>query len=265
MSEAPKPPAPDVNPFATPKVTYAGNAEVGAVPLQSYALVRTGLQLIYYSIAAMFLMAIMIVIGVSVGGAAISSGTSAGPGVLFIVMGLGALGIFGAFLAMLVGFCLALAAPNPNEKPLASISVVCFVLSIGVAIGSGVLEGMGSGLLLSGSLDVLGNILQCASTIAFCLFLKRVGENILSDSLQRAAKSALIWMGLTYIVMLVGGIALAVLGGTAGSFGASPGDFFALALIPFILAIIVLGLGALFTYLAMLRSGINELKPKFHG
>ena len=270
MSNIPTPPAPEFNPFATPNVASITNAAVDDVPLQKYSLVRNGLQLVYYSIAAIFLMAILIVVGAFVGFSSIGPGPNGGGppngfGFLMIAMGLGALGMFGAFIAMFVGFCLCLATPNSNEKPLATISVICLVLSIGLAMASGVLEEFASSALLAAVLSFIGNILQCVSTIAFCMFIRRVGENISSLSLQRSAKSALTWMGLLYGVALIGGVSVAILGGMSSVSGPSTGDLFAIIMIPFGLAMIVLGLGALFTYLAMLRTGINELKPKFYG
>lgn len=263
-------PDPQFNPFATPGVAVAPSGIAStSLPLQRYSLVRIGLQMVYYSIAAMFLMLILIVAVSLFGFSMLRAGPGGGPppglGLMGLGMGLGVLGVIAAFITMLVGFCLCIATPNSNEKPLAIISVVCFFLSFGLGFVGGIFDGPGTETM-SAIFTMVGNISSCASSVVFCMFLKRVGQNITSEVLRKSAHSALIWISLTFVVAIFGGGLLAILGGTgAFSINRNSEDLLAIIGIPFGLAMIVLGLGTLFSYLAMLRTGINELKPRSYG
>ena len=260
------PAQPEFNPYSTPAVDTSQNIPFSEMQLGQYATVRTGLKLIYYSIAAVAIIAIVITfVGLASAGfmaQSVNAGVGAAElgfaGVLFA----GGTGIFIAGITSIIGFCMCATCPNPNEKTLAIVSIVAFFISFGVSILSGILEAAGAGLstivaLPIVALPIVSNIAQIVFMVTFCLLLKRIGSNISSAPLERRSKSALVWFGLLVSTMVVGFIAMVVILPFAPD-----RDVFAIGAVIPGLAIIVLGLGTLFQSLAMLRLGIVELTPK---
>ena len=255
------PAQPEFNPYSTPAVDTSQNIPFSEMQLGQYATVRTGLKLIYYSIAAVAIIAIVITfIGLASAGfmaQSVNAGVGAAElgfaGVLFA----GGTGILIAGITSIIGFCMCATCPNPNEKTLAIVSIVAFFISFGVSILSGILEAAGAGLSAIVALPIVSNIAQIVFMVTFCLLLKRIGSNISSAPLERRSKSALVWFGLLVSTMVVGFIAMVVILPFAPD-----RDVFAIGAVIPGLAIIVLGLGTLFQSLAMLRLGIVELTPK---
>ena len=253
------------NPFASPKTATASKpADHPKIPLEHYAKVRLGLQIVYNSIgilAGVFVLtsasAVFLVFTVS------STGGSALRTLFFSCIGLICLI---AMLALIAGFCMTLASPRRDEKTFAITSVVCFFLAIAGAFAGTLLAwaaGIGLGALLSLTASVLSNV----SAISFCLLLKRIGRNIASFRLQVSARSMLVWYGIFFtigvtglIVMLLSSFQLRRATGPQNSSSEIVFiDWFGTV---FGFAIFIVALVNLFKYLAMLRTGINELKPQ---
>jgi len=255
---------PEFNPFSAPaSVETASNAPKLTIPLIGYSTVRRGLQLIYYSIAAMALMVISMLLmglaGIFMSNSSVSGFEASG----MAIFGLFGLTVIGAMLAYLVGICMCCASPNPNEKGLAVSACICFFANIGASVLQQVLAFVSTDetvFILIAIVSNLGSLAGVASTILFCLLLKKIGTNIGSQLLEQASKSALNWFFLLIGVAIVGVVAMigfAFLGGTGGMrTNAGAG-----VLIVFGLGFLFLGLGSFFKYLAMIRTGIDELKP----
>jgi len=76
----------------------------------------------------------------------------------------------------------------------------------------------------------------------------------------------MVWFILLSVISVLGlllimAIAWYSIGSRAGP---GPGQGITMFMIPYAVAVIVLALGTLFQFLAMLRTGINELKPRSH-
>ena len=213
--------------------------------------------MIYYSIATLAVVVILSTVFAFIG-------VSNGPEAMAVQAGfrllLGLL-LRIAMLALIVGFCMTLATPRSDEKSLAIISVVCFILSIGIVfLGFFFVGGAGSPFLSLGM-----NLLNVVSAILFCLFLKRVGRNISSLRLEKSARSMLVWYGIFFVVCIVGAAMMWLsFASVSPSPNAGRGASSALRLLPAIFGIVMVGvaLTTLFKYLAMLRAGIDELRPR---
>lgn len=248
---------PDFNPFATPSVVPDVNLAPSNIDLGHYASVRTGLQFIYYSAASLVLLFILVLImfgliamysvGQNPAGNSAMDTTAVIAALLFCV------GVLGATVATLIGLCMCVASPNPNEMGFAITSVLSIFVYVGVAVLSAIFAGSG---ISSFAVSLLGTVACIVGTIAFCLLLKRIGANISSERLSKSAHAFMVWFILFIAVFFVGVIALiagSVQGGMAG---------FTMFAIPFSLAVIVLGFGNLVQFLSMLKNGIHELKPR---
>jgi len=253
----------NVNPFSAPTVAATVNPDQPKIHVGQYSKVRIGLKLMYYSIAAMALLVILMVLltFTSIG---MMSGRGNGPGMsLFGAMGLMSLGMVGAFLASLVGICMCGSCPNPNEKGLAITSIICFFVYVGSTIfGRFILNlvDVETAMMFFGLNRGAGHLASIVGSVTFCLLLKRIGKNISSQKMIKSAHSALIWFG----VLIGGGFFGAILMFTATvatSRGNGTNPTFAII---FVGVFLVVGLGSLFQYLAMLRAGIDELKPDSH-
>ena len=187
----------EANPFASPTVATAANIPSEKTHLQQYSTVRTGLQLTYYSIAAIAV-ALILVVAVSV----FNFNGQAELGTMFFgTMALFTLIVFVAGAASLVGFCMCAASPHPKERQLAFISIAGFICYIAASIASAVMEGGGFPGMVQ-ILSLAGTIANVVSTITFCLLLKRIGKNISKPKMAKAAHSAMLW----YISLLAIGI-----------------------------------------------------------
>ena len=250
-------PAPDqdFNPFSAPAVAAKVAPNQPGYHLPQYGTVRLGLQLIYYSIAGIALLMILILAITFVGGPFL--------GGMLGVMASGLL-IYSGGIALFIGFCMCGACPNPNEKTLAFTSIFCFLLYFGASIFGEVPLTMSrgaAGAILSAAMQMIGGLAGLASSITFCLLLKRIGKNISSPLMEKSAQSAMIWFS-----VLVGGVVVFAFG--AGAFAADntngtsiiSGSFELFGFL-FAVAFFFVGLGTFFKYLAMLRSGIKELNP----
>ena len=249
-------PAPDqdFNPFSAPAVAAKVAPNQPGYHLPQYGTVRLGLQLIYYSIAGIALLMILILAITFVGGPFL--------GGMLGVMASGLL-IFSGGIALFTGFCMCGACPNPNEKTLAFTSIFCFLLYFGASIFGEVPLTMSrgaAGAILSAALQIIGGLASIACSITFCLLLKRIGKNISSRSMERSAQSAMIW----FCILIAGTVVFAFGAGVFAAVnanGANPPTGFELGGILFALGFFIVGLGTFFKYLAMLRSGIKELNP----
>lgn len=252
-------PAPDqLNPFSAPTVPAAAPLSQPRVHLAQYGTVRLGLQLIYYSIAAMVGLFVLMLVFTFAG---IASGEM---GLLAAIAGFVGLGIIAAGLASLVGFCMCGACPNPNERTLAFIAIFCFVAYVAAAVLSSItpiIAQTEAGSFVSMLISAIGNIASIVCTIMFCLLLKRVGKNISSQSLERKSQNALISF-LVFLGFCCLGIAGMFAIGTFSGQGMPIGLEFYAGMFGLIMA--ALGLITLFYFLAMLRTGINELRPIQH-
>lgn len=270
MSQHPKNGLPQSNPFAAPSVAAAESVHPltaeGMPPLAQYSVVRTGLRLIYYSIATVAgLFVVMMVLGfaLSVSG----GGASMGGGSLFFLAGIVSLV---AMLVMLVGFCMTIACPQSDEKPRAVISVLSFFLAFGISMVGNLfwvrLASPSNMAVASLAVSLCSNLLYLVSSVLFCLLLKRIGRNISSRRLERNARSMLVWYGILFVVFIVAGGLMSFTAFT--SMGPSGGRSSSFArnsqLLGVVggLAILVVALVVLFKYLAMLRAGIDELAVK---
>ena len=242
----------DFNPFASPRTSPPSESDSDAreISLSQYAMVRLGLRMIYNSIgvlAGVFLMTVL------TGGLVAANGRGIGnifPATL----------VFFAYslicsivvLALVAGFCMTLTSPRRNEKSLATISVFCFFLSIGgVVVGISIprllflITGVSAEVLVPLAVSIPINV----SAIFFCLFLKRVGQNISSSQLEKSAGSMLVWYGLFLLVWVAGWVTMLVY----------TVDWFEVA---FGLTMVVVAFVSLFKFLAMIRTGTFELKPR---
>ena len=246
------------NPFASPGVATTSEQFAAAVgySLQQYATVRTGLKMIYYSIATL---AAIVILGIIFSFIGVSNGPEMVAARL-VVMAVGIAALV-AMLMLIVGFCMTLGTPRSDEKTLAIISVVCFFVSIGLfLLSTFLLGGMGAVFLSLGT-----NLLNVVSTILFCLFLKRVGRNISSSRLEKSARSTLVWYGIFFVVCIVGAAMMWLsFASVSPSPNAGRGVPSTLTWLPLIfgLVMVVVALTTLFKYLAMLRTGIDELAPR---
>lgn len=248
----------DYNPFSAPAVAAKANPNhLPNIHLTQYNVVRIGLQMIYYSIVAIVLLVILMIALMTI---SFQTARGGGPGLgtfgdIAIV-----LGFFVAGIASFIGFCLCAACPNANEKTLALTSIFCFLLYVGASIFGGFPLAITSGLagvILAASIQIIGGLASIACSITFCLLLKRIGKNISSQLMEKAAHSAMIWF-----CVLIG--SAVVFGFGVGALATANGpDIPGFELIGFVFAVafFIVGLGTFFKYLAMLRSGINELKP----
>ena len=249
-------PAPDqdFNPFSAPAVAAKVAPNQPGYHLSQYGTIRLGLQLIYYSIAGIALLMILILAITFVGGPFL--------GGMLGVMASGLL-IFSGGIALFIGFCMCGACPNPNEKTLAFTSILCFLLYFGAAIFGGVPIQMSGGAtvaILSAAIQIIGGLASIACSITFCLLLKRIGKNISSQLMEKSAQSAMIW----FCILIAGTVVFAFGAGVFAAVnanGANPPTGFELGGILFALGFFIVGLGTFFKYLAMLRSGIKELNP----
>jgi len=114
------PDQPEFNPFAAPAVAAATNSTLSKTELTGYQTVRKGLQLIYFSAAAIVVLMILIAVVFGVIGM-LSLGPNSGLGgsaemTLGIVMILFSAGLMIAGITSLIGLCMCAACPIPNEK-----------------------------------------------------------------------------------------------------------------------------------------------------
>ena len=248
------------NPYASPRVSPVNVPEdaTSEVSLIAYTTVRTGLKMMYYSIGTLAGIAVLLVFSSLVldyGGDPVNSGFSS------ILLASVLMSVI-TTLVLIVGSFMTMVSPSPDEKFYAIISVLCFCLSIGTAfVGSGLIWSI-EGII--GPLFILGsNIPSNASAIAFCLLLKRIGRNIASSRMQKSARLMLVWYGIFFVVCTVGGYALMIIvfqPAPTGQprFSYNSGFFMVVSSY----AIGIVALITLFVYLAMLRDGIKELKPR---
>ena len=262
-------PEAQANPFAAPSVAAAESVHLMAAemlqPLAQYSSVRRGLQLIYYSIATV---ASLIVVSMLIGFAASASGVSPAPFWFGSVLMFFGVAIIIAMLVMVVGFCMTIACPRPDEKPRAILSVVCFFLGFGISmVGNIVVMRTMSAPVASLVMSLVTNILYVASSVLFCLLLKRIGRNVSSNRLEQSARSLLMWYGILFVVVLVGGSLVSFV--SFNSIRASGAGGVSSSVAPLIgilggLGMLAISLVVLFKYLAMLRAGINALDAKRH-
>lgn len=247
-------PGPNFNPYSAPAVAVEANPQQPWIQLAQYRTVRLGLQLIYYSIAAMAgFMILLLVSSIFLGAGNLISAVLVGLG--FIV----------AALVSVIGFCMCAACPNPNEKTLAFSSILCLMINVAGTLLSSLLPVFAVNeplLVFSAVVSIAGSIANFVGSILFCLLLKRIGSNISSDPMKRNAQSALNWfLVLTCFVVLF--VAGAFFLGTMFAGGGRPGGIEIFIGI-FALVMIVLGLITFFKFLSMLRTGINELDSSRH-
>lgn len=257
-------PEPDFNPFSAPAVAAAASPNQPNVQLEQYRTVRLGVQLIYYSIAATALLVILMVVIALVG---ISNpgirGNMGGTGLsTFGVVGLMAFGVVGAMLTSLIGFCMCGACPNPNERTLALASIACFFLYVGSSVLARVLSGISltqANALTAMSVQLLGGFAGIACLVTFCLLLKQIGRNISSQPMERNSQSAMTW----FCVLIGGSFLVAIFVWTyAAASSNNTSRIDGLFGIFYLAFVVIVGLTTLFKYLAMLRTSIDELKPK---
>jgi len=245
---------PVTNPFAAPSVDAISGTLPVDLPLHKYSTVRTGLNLIYYSVAAA---AILFILMIPLAFVAVDSG---GSGLPTALIGIAFLAVaFGIVLAIVVGACLCLACPNRNEKRFAIASVVLLFFCLGVTLLGGIFlrSFTPTAHVTFFLLRVASQIASIAGMFTFCLMLKRIGQNISSQRLQKSTQVTMAWLGILICVGVVGfGILMFLVAGSSGTQGVGS---LRMLMIPFSLAMLVLTLGSLFLYLAMLRNGINEL------
>lgn len=245
-------PDPDFNPYSAPAVVAEASQPQLLIQLEQYRTVRFGLQLIYYSIAAVAILMILLVVSTAIGFG----------GVTLIFTIVSGMGIFVAALVSIVGFCMCAACPNPNEKTLAFSSILCLMINVAGTLLSNLMPVFAVNetlLIFSGVASAVGSIANFAGSILFCLLLKRIGSNISSDSLKRNSQRALIWF-----LVLIGIIIFFVVGTSLfGAIGRGWVGAEALLVI-FGLTLIVSGLITFFKFLSMLRTGIDELKLNRH-
>jgi hypothetical protein len=264
---------PAINPFATPDVHSFAKPQFPDVDLRQYASVRSGLQFIYYSVFALILIMILGVVLLGLLGmysaAPNSGGNNAIATTAGVIMTLFGLGILTTLIASFIGLCRCTSCPNPNEKTLAITSVLGTVFYF---IGSilSVLGGVGPVsqpvAIASVAGSLLGPVALFVGTIAFCLFLKRIGSNISSRRMKRSSHAALIWFILLNLVSALGFLLLGVLiffaiGARPGGPPSTAGPAMVMFTIPFLIAVVVLGFGTMFQFLSMLVNAIHELKP----
>lgn len=255
-------PEPDqnLNPFSAPAVAATGNPDQPQTSLGQYSTVRMGLRLMYYSIAAIALLVIFMVV-ITFASFGLMSGGGNGPGLsLFGAIGLLSLGMIGAFLASLVGICMCGTCPNPNEKTLALTSIVCFFLYVGSSISGRFVLSLFDVQFAAILLTVTrggGSLASIVGSITFCLLLKRIGKNISSQRMMKTAHNALVWFVILIVSVFVGATLMWVVEiSRANSMRPDPGFAFL-----FLGIFAIVGLVSFFLYLAMLRAGINELDP----
>lgn len=243
------------NPYSTPTVT-SKVAQSEVISVEQYSTVRRGFQLIYYSVAVIAGMVVLLVVLSLLGSGMSPTNSSASSSVVVGAFALFGLTVVAAGLAMLVGFCMCAACPNPNEKTKAAVFLVSFFLGMILGIASGVLEEFQpvSAMIC----EWLSSLLNVVSTVAFCLFVMQIGTNISSKNLYKSSKSALTWYG----VLIGGALAFVAVTIAIAASGSQAVDSSFMIVTPLAGILAVIGLGAFFKFLSMIRSGIVELKPK---
>jgi hypothetical protein len=246
--------SPQTNPYSTPAVTPQVVHRETTV-LEQYSLVRRGFQLIYYSVAAIAgIVVLMVIVGLLSG--AMSPRTVVPSSVTVGALALMGFSFFAAGLVMLVGFLMCAACPNPNEKTKALVSIVSFFLALILGIASGVLEDFQP--VPAMICEWSSSLLNVVSTVAFCLFAKQIGTNVSSMELQKCSDSALRWYG----ALIVGGMLFVLVAALIAASGFQMADSSFMIVLPLGGILLVLALGTFFKFLSMIRSGIIELKPK---
>lgn len=244
------------NPYAPPRVSPASAPAISAgdISLGQYKTVRSGLQMIYYSIGVIAGVCVVFLATAFIFAIATDGPAASGFREIFFATGL--VCIVTVFVSI-VGLCMTLTSPRSDEKFLATTSNVCFFLSI---LGGGISFGMtGRGESAGMLLMLIATVAATASPIFFCLLLKRIGRNISNSRMQKSARSTLVWHGILFGVCIVAWVAVLFLFANRGS------SFISISLINLLSLgayVVILGvaLTTLFKYLAMLRSGISELK-----
>ena len=263
------------NPFVSPTsmaVAEPDHATEMTQPLAQYSRVRRGLQLIYYSIATLAGMFVLMLLVILVLKATKEPGAPRDPVAANAFSGITTLcGIVSlvAMVVMVVGFCMTSACPRLGERLRAIISVVCFFLSFSIWIAGNIflMDRLSppDSAAVSLFLALIAFILSCASMVLFCLLLERIGRNISNSRLEKIARALLAWYGILLIVVLVGGgmMSLDVFNNvrTNGTILLSDNAQFLLGSV-WGLTTFVIALTVLFKYLAMLRIGIEELAVK---
>ena len=245
------------NPYSAPAVAGSQIVNDKGIDLNRYATVRSGLQLIYYSVAAIAGFTIFFMVFGLFGATSVTPGNanSTSPFLLILPMLILGLAFLVAALAMFIGFCMCAACPMPDEKTRAYLTIGAFVLSFLVSFGVGFIQSLHPGISIM--LSLVAQIPIAISTTAFCLLLMRIGKNILSDNLKRQSARSLGWLALTMGTFLTGFLALAV-NSNLGNYL----NFSLISVIPWTIAMVVLSLGTFFQFLHMIRTGIIELKPQ---
>ena len=263
------------NPFAFPASMAVAESDPAAEmkpPLAQYSKVRRSLQLIYYSIATLAGMLVLLLLVVFV---LIAIGEPEGPSDSVAASAFrGFTNLCGivsliAIVVMLVGFCMTIACPRPDERLRAISSVVCFFLSASILIAGNIFmmdqlyppDSATAYLFLS----FVACILSFASAFLFCMLLERIGRNISSSRLEKIAGSLLVWYVILLIVVLVGGgiMSFDVFNNDRANRTNLLSDNAQLLLGPvWVLATFGIALTVLLKSLAMLTIGIEELELK---
>ena len=263
------------NPFASPASMAVAESDPAAEmmpPLAQYSKVRRSLELIYYSIATLAGMLVLLLLVVFV---LIAIGAPKGPSDSVAASAFrGFTNLCGivsliAIMVMLVGFCMTSACPRPDERLRAISSVVCFFLSVSILIAGNIFmmdqlyppDSATAYLFLS----LVACILSFASAFLFCMLLERIGRNISSSRLEKIARSLLVWYVILLIVVLVGGgiMSFDVFNNDRANRTNLLSDNAQLLLGPvWVLATFGIALTVLLKSLAMLTIGIEELELK---
>ena len=239
---------------------------------REYKMVRLGLQLFYYSLLAMIGGGLLVIFGTTV--LALVSGFGAMESLL-LLLPFGILCV-ASMLLMLVGYCMCVAAPRPNERNMAIWMLVTQFLGIALAVVSALIvsvpsdfemaldptivsetqaisEAETSLLGVESIFDLLGNVLTIISSFCFVFFCKRIGQNVGSDKLVKDSLSTLYW----YIAMTVcTGIFVAA----TPLLMTSPDDWGVVTLVLIVL-FATAGLGSFFKMVMMLQAAIKTLGP----
>lgn len=229
----------------------------GGAPLARYQTVRRGLQFIYYAIVTSILFFIAL-IGVGTVSAFVAFGE------IGVLAKLGVLGVVGLFLAcgfcVVTGFFMCLWAPEPNEKSksltFVALHVLSFLISLIGALTMGVMVNAEPTIITARLiLNLVTNLMVFAANIFFILFIMQIGKNIKSAALVGSAKSAMKWL----IAIVVGMVLLIASTSVALMLGPANVDGTFLLTAGASIVLLIVGLGAFFKIMAMIRAGITHL------
>jgi hypothetical protein len=215
-------------------------ASAGDASDPGWRRVRSGLATMYYSIATIFIAAILMGLGAALVAAIAGQGGNDMPIPAVLVIAIGAMVIFGAAIGVLVGQVMCLNVPESSgAKGFAIGAVVCIVANIGLSLIGGIVPPLG----------LLGSLASIVGYVLFILFIRQSATYLGAPQLASSAFRFLMF-GIAFII---GAMVLGFIAGVGGS-------EVLIALLG--LAIVVCGLVSIVWYLRLIRSLMTTIDQR---